>query len=251
MNSSRKKMYIYLSMPVKIFFQLLLFFCLPLLHCAQYNDTLPAEQRWYRQPAFTIGAAPAVMISYGSAVWGKSRLITSSWEVREWRYRRHPDFRTHIDDYMPIVPSVTPIILRLCGVKTTNRIKGQVLRYALSYALMNAIVQPIKYSVKALRPDSTRRNSFPSAHTGAAFVGAEFLFQELTGKARWFSVAGYAIAASVGALRILNNRHWLTDVLVGGGIGLLSTKLVYYVCGRIEKRKAARRKLTALYYKTT
>ncbi len=35
------------------------------------------------------------------------------------------------------------------------------------------------------------------------------------------------MATGVGAMRVMNNRHWISDVMVGAGIGILSTNLAY------------------------
>ncbi len=43
----------------------------------------------------------------------------------------------------------------------------------------------------------------------------------------WISVCGYVCAATTGYLRVANNRHWASDVLVGAGIGIVSVKVVY------------------------
>jgi membrane-associated phospholipid phosphatase len=35
------------------------------------------------------------------------------------------------------------------------------------------------------------------------------------------------VATGIGAMRVMNNRHWVSDVLVGAGIGVFSTNIVY------------------------
>ena len=45
----------------------------------------------------------------------------------------------------------------------------------------------------------------------------------------WFSVAGYGVAAATGVMRVLNNRHWVSDVMSGAGIGIMSTELGYAI----------------------
>jgi membrane-associated phospholipid phosphatase len=40
--------------------------------------------------------------------------------------------------------------------------------------------------------------------------------------------ASYTVASSVGLLRVANNRHYISDVLVGAGIGYLSMKVAYW-----------------------
>jgi membrane-associated phospholipid phosphatase len=44
----------------------------------------------------------------------------------------------------------------------------------------------------------------------------------------WISVSGYAVASATGVLRMMNNKHWISDVLVAAGMGIFSTKLVYF-----------------------
>ena len=38
-------------------------------------------------------------------------------------------------------------------------------------------------------------------------------------------------------MRVLNNRHWISDVLSGAGIGILSTELAYGICDLLFKDK--------------
>jgi len=51
--------------------------------------------------------------------------------------------------------------------------------------------------------------------------------KELREKSKLFSVLAYSLASVTGILRILNNKHWLPDVMLGAGIGILSTNLSY------------------------
>ena len=95
-----------------------------------------------------------------------------------------------------------------------------------------------------MRPDGSTYNSFPSGHTATAFVGAEFMHQELGWHSPWYSFAGYTMATATGILRIANNRHWLGDVIAGAGIGMLTTKLSYLVAEKIEKKFSHKPKLT-------
>lgn len=78
-----------------------------------------------------------------------------------------------------------------------------------------------------LRPDGSDYRSFPSSHTTIAFVSATFLHEEYKDQSIWYGVAGYSIATASAVLRMLNNRHWMSDVLVGAGLGIMTTKAVY------------------------
>lgn len=39
----------------------------------------------------------------------------------------------------------------------------------------------------------------------------------------------------------MNNKHWLSDVLMGAGIGILSTELGYFLADLIYKDRGLRR----------
>lgn len=89
-----------------------------------------------------------------------------------------------------------------------------------------------------MRPDGSTANSWPSGHTATSFVGATLLHKEygLT-RSPWFSVAGYGAATATGVMRVLNNRHWVSDVMSGAGIGILSTELGYAIGDLLFKGK--------------
>ena len=98
----------------------------------------------------------------------------------------------------------------------------------MSYAIMAGFVNGIKYTAKEMRPDGSTANSWPSGHTATAFVGATILHKEYgMTRSPWYSVAGYGVATATGVMRVLNNRHWISDVLSGAGIGIMSTELAY------------------------
>jgi hypothetical protein len=103
---------------------------------------------------------------------------------------------------------------------------------------MAGFVNGIKYTAKEMRPDGSTANSWPSGHTATAFVGASLLHKEygLT-RSPWWSVAGYGVATATGVMRVLNNRHWISDVMSGAGIGIMSTELGYALCDLIFKGK--------------
>ena len=54
------------------------------------------------------------------------------------------------------------------------------------------------------------------------------LYNEFENSSPALALSGYAFAATTGSFRMLNNKHWLSDVLTGAGIGIASAELVYY-----------------------
>lgn len=93
---------------------------------------------------------------------------------------------------------------------------------------MTAAVQVLKHAAHVLRPDSSAYNSFPSGHTAQAFAAAALLSEEYGYRYKWVPYLSYGLASTVGILRIANNKHYLSDVLVAAGIGILSTKVAYW-----------------------
>jgi membrane-associated phospholipid phosphatase len=60
--------------------------------------------------------------------------------------------------------------------------------------------------------------------------------QEYKDVSPWYGVAGYAMAAATGYLRMYNNKHWLSDVVAGAGVGIMSAKLVYWIYPVIKRK---------------
>lgn len=149
---------------------------------------------------------------------------------RSARFAMEGGFKTKIDDYTQFSPYVLMVGMKAAGVKGRSDWPRFLLSTALSNAVMATAVNATKYSVKELRPDNSTRNSFPSGHTATAFVAATILHKEygLT-RSPWYSVGGYTVATATGIMRVLNNRHWISDVMAGAGIGILSTELGYFV----------------------
>ena len=148
-----------------------------------------------------------------------------------------PDFRHHYDDWTQYAPAAVMVVLKACGYKGRSTWGRMLVSDAFSVAAMAAMVNGVKYSVQRLRPDESAYNSFPSGHTATAFMTATMLHKEYEGRSPWFSIGGYTLATLTGVSRVLNNRHWLTDVLAGAAIGIGSVHLGYFITDKIFKDK--------------
>ena len=148
------------------------------------------------------------------------------------------DFKTGIDDYTQFFGPALTVGLKLGGYEGRSDWPRLLASAAMSYGLMAILVNGIKYTAKEMRPDGSTANSWPSGHTATSFVGATMLHKEygLT-RSPWFSVAGYGVATATGVMRVLNNRHWVSDVMSGAGIGILSTELGYAFSDLLFKGK--------------
>ena len=138
------------------------------------------------------------------------------------------DFKTGIDDYTQFFGPALTTGLKLAGVEGRSDWGRYLASAAMSYGIMAGFVNSIKYTAKEMRPDGSTANSWPSGHTATAFVGATILHKEYgMTRSPWYSIAGYGVATATGVMRVLNNRHWVSDVLSGAGIGIMSTEAAY------------------------
>lgn len=137
--------------------------------------------------------------------------------------------RTKVDDYTQFAPIVAVYGLNICGVRGRHNFRDLTVMMATASLMGGTVLYGLKYGLGVTRPDGSARNSFPSGHTTIAFMGAEFLRQEYKDVSPWYGVAGYVVAGATGAMRIYNNRHWLSDVVAGAAIGILSAKAAYWI----------------------
>ena len=170
--------------------------------------------------------APTILIGTGIATMN-DRGWYSSQDAYECIQENRPDFHTNLDDYLVLLPAVGVYGLNWAGVKGKNNFLDRSLIYLVSVSLAGVTTGIIKRSTDVLRPDGSDYLSFPSSHTALAFASATFLHEEYKDLSIWYGIAGYTIATASGVLRMLNNKHWMSDVLVGAGIGILTTKVTY------------------------
>jgi len=83
--------------------------------------------------------------------------------------------------------------------------------------------------------------SFPSGHTTVAFAAATVFAMEYK-NTPWVPVVSYSAAGLIGASRITENKHWLTDVLTGATLGYLCGRQVVNNYHRYSRIKASKQK---------
>jgi membrane-associated phospholipid phosphatase len=89
--------------------------------------------------------------------------------------------------------------------------------------LSEGITELVKISVRRERPirdDGTRASgfAFPSGHSAGTFAAATVLQQHLGWK---WAVPTYTIASYVAMSRLVDDRHWASDVLAGAAEGII------------------------------
>lgn len=170
----------------------------------------------------------------GLVVKGENR------NFRTLRNRFEPNFHQKYDNYTQYLPLAATWGMKLAGVEGRSSWKELTVSNVFSAALMAGFVNTLKHTTKEVRPDNSSNNSFPSGHTATAFMCATILHKEYGMLSPWYSIGGYTLAGLTGVPRQLNNRHWIGDVLVGAGIGMISTDLGYFFSDLIFKHKDTR-----------
>ena len=202
---------------------------------AQTSDSTNLAPEKPQSKVVSVFLAPTILIGAGFATMNDRGWYSSN-DAYECIQRNYPDFHTNVDDYLAFVPAAAVYALNLAGVKGKHNFVDRSVIYLVSLTMAGLTTGIIKSSTGVWRPDGSDDRSFPSSHTALAFVSATFLHEEYKDQSIWYGIAGYSIATASGVLRMLNNKHWMSDVLVGAGLGILTTKVMYWIYPLVQKR---------------
>ena len=167
-------------------------------------------------------------------------------KLRTYRHEEIPNFKYSYDDYLQFSPLVIVYGLKSFGVESRSTWGELLVSNSFSILLMQGIVYSSKTIIARQRPDFSASNSFPSGHTATTFTFAHILHKEYGGISPWISIGGYSLATATAFSRVMNNRHWLSDILFGAGIGIISTELGYYLSDLIFRKPKQRNLLPSI-----
>jgi hypothetical protein len=210
---------------MKRIIQMIAFILICYTSLAQTSDSIPAPSRphfSYRQLNI-----PIILGGLGLASNGNGRESLKN-EIVEERDEHIPRFHTSIDNYLQFSPIIIAYTLDAAGISSRTDLQNRTAILVKGELMMLASVMALKKLTHQLRPDGSSYTSFPSGHTAQAFAAATFLSEEYKDRFHWMPYAAYGLASAVGGLRMANNRHYISDVLLGAGIGILSTKAAYW-----------------------
>lgn len=213
------------------------FLIFPAMLFAQYNlghDTIKKSTTQELKFSTKQLIVPTILFTYGIVAIESDYLKLINTELRN-ELKENIDEKITIDDFTQYFPAASVYLLNNVGIAGKHNLKDRSIILATSYLLMTGSVTGLKSLTKIERPDGSANNSFPSGHTATAFSGAEFLWQEYKDVNIWYGISGYAVAAGTGFFRIYNGRHWLSDVAMGAGIGIMSTKIAYWTFPYVQK----------------
>ncbi len=148
-----------------------------------------------------------------------------------------PDFNYSYDDYLQYSPAAVMLGMKAFGYESRSSWGRMIVSDAFSTLLMAGTVGGLKFVIERPRPDGSENNSFPSGHAAKSFMTATMLHKEYGWRSPWFSIGAYTVASVSTVSRILNNKHWMTDLIGGAAIGIGSVHLGYYLSDLIFKEK--------------
>ncbi len=182
------------------------------------NDTL-LQKRMLRNTL-----ASSALIAVGSSLSGSTIEYNLKTNLRN---AVGNEFEFEIENQLQYAPIVELYLADILGVKARNHWFDQTKYLLLANASTAAITHLLKSLINKERPNGFSY-SFPSGHTSFSFTNAAVLHKEFQTTAPWFSYSGYLFSTTTGTMRMVNNKHWFSDVLVGAGIALLVTEIIYY-----------------------
>lgn len=166
--------------------------------------------------------APASLIAAGSVIHFMPDVKQG---YRDF-IRSNLPYSGQLDDYTPYLPLALTLGFNIAGHKGKNN-PGNLSAIAVKSFLLNGLITDrLKYITQVQRPNGELR-SFPSGHTSKAFAMAHIMHHEFGELSFWYSAGAYACASATAILRTSKDAHWISDVLAGAGIGILSTELIY------------------------
>ena len=201
----------------------------PMSYPVIYQDT--TKTKWIRTDTGKSLVASAALITVGLFTY-KDEGFMNRVDIKYGINRYLPGFKDDIDDYTQWIPWAGALVLDPLGVPSKHNFKRKAATMATTGAVGLIVIQGLKYSIAEPRPDGSANNAFPSGHTATAFMGAHIFHKEYGEQSIYYSVAGYFLATFTGIFRQLNDRHWVSDVFVGAGLGIAITEFGYWLNGK-------------------
>lgn len=177
---------------------------------------------------------PAGLVTYGGLSFVVKPIRNVDYYFKGIASGADANYYAKLSDYLQLAPGVAVYALDIFGDEGKDRFWDRTALLTLSGTILT-ITDGTKYLAHRVRPYGTDPLSFPSGHTGAAFVAAEFMAEEYGEKSPWYSVAAYTCATATGILRVYGHAHWFSDCVAGAGFGILSVKTAYWLYPHIQK----------------
>lgn len=161
---------------------------------------------------------PAVLLITGWLINGQSIKT----DIQQFAIEDIGRVETTIDDYLQYAG-----VASVLGYSLATKNRKHFKHLAIAGMSTMALTYGLKNITKENRPMGGSR-SLPSGHTSFAFFSSAVLHRMMRENGSPWAWIAYVPATATGVLRVLRNKHWASDVLIGAGIGILSTELSYH-----------------------
>ena len=197
---------------------ILLFVCVPMLVLGQRKSS---KISWKTPISLAVASA---FLYNSSSKDAQSKIYQNSFS----------SFSTKADDYLQYSPTLLNLGFNLAGLEGNDTNEGnRVGIFVLGTGMYVLAVQGLKYAINEYRPNGSE-HGFPSGHSATAFFGATLLAKEYGEDYPIIAIAGYTLAGSTAFLRMANNEHWATDVLMGAAVGMGTAELATWLYPKIK-----------------
>lgn len=170
---------------------------------------------------------PAIFVTYGALSFYVKPIRNLDFSIDRDAQKDHPGNLYPVENFLQYAPIAMVYGLNFAGVHGKNTFIDRTILLGMSEGIFGLVTIGLKNSSGRLRPNEADRLSFPSGHSGSAFVAAEFMAQEYGDKSPIYGIVGYTFASATAVLRVYNHKHWFSDIVAGAGFGILSTKAAY------------------------
>ncbi|MCD7714642.1 MAG: esterase-like activity of phytase family protein [Prevotella sp.] len=188
---------------------------------------IPKSERILTNRWVQTAAISAPLIVAGLLVKGPDK------HFRSLRNDYTPHYKASFDDYLQYSPLVVSYILKFAGVEGRSTWGKRLTANVISFGVVNLLSNGLKISCNVERPDGSNRHSMPSTHTASAFMAATMLYKEYGDLSPWVGYSAYTVATATGVMRMMHNKHWLSDILVGAGIGIAGAEFACWLSDKI------------------
>jgi membrane-associated phospholipid phosphatase len=215
---------------------------IPVAAAAQ-TDVVPpaAAPADYSSPLLTRKTATAAGLLFAAALMSDRGVREEAQEHRGSTSNSIASVGNTFGEWRFLVPALSAGYLA-GEVAGSSDLKRVILHAGAAAALATGVTSGLKYTIGRTRPAVTGdpdefrpfsgSASFPSGHTAVAFAIATSIADETDDS--WSDVALYGAATLTALARVNDDRHWTSDVLIGGLIGHLSGRWVSKQMGPVR-----------------